>query len=134
VLEALEGIVDGSLQARPQPEHGVTYAAKISKQEAVIDWSGSACHIDRQVRAFNPWPIAETRWNAQQLRVWEANPEPDVAAAPPGTVIAANASGIKVATGSGVLNLTRVQLAGRKSVAAAEFVNAHRLEGTLLGR
>ena len=103
----------------------MTYAAKIDKQEALIDWAHSARAIDRQVRAFNPWPIAETRWQGQQLRVWEAGPEEAASDAPPGTVIAASAAGIRVATGAGVLNMTRIQLAGRKAVTAAEFINAH---------
>jgi methionyl-tRNA formyltransferase len=133
LLDALEGIADGSLAPRAQPEVGVTYAAKINKQEALIDWSQSARAIDRQVRAFNPWPVAETRWKGQQLRVWDASPEDAVTAAAPGTVIAADATGIRVATGAGSLNLTRVQIAGRKAVAAAEFINAHHLDGALLG-
>ena len=62
------------MSARAQPADGVTYAPKIRKEEALIDWSRTAIEIDRQVRAFNPWPIAETRWQGQQLRVWEAAP------------------------------------------------------------
>lgn len=132
LLAALEGVLDGSITPRAQPADGATYAAKINKQEAAIDWTRSAVEIDRQVRAFNPWPIAETRLKNQQLRVWEAQPEAAVRSAQPGTVLA-TAGGIKVATGDDVLNLTRVQLAGRKAVTAAEFANAHRIQGELLG-
>jgi methionyl-tRNA formyltransferase len=133
LLEALVGVVDGSIEPRAQSAEGVTYAAKINKQEALIDWSSSARAIDRQIRAFNPWPIAETRWQGQQLRVWEASPEGAASDAPPGSVIAATAEGIRVSTGDGVLNITRVQLAGRKAVAAAEFINAHRMDAARLG-
>ena len=133
LLEALVGVVDGSIQPRAQSAEGVTYTAKINKREALIDWSSSARAIDRQVRAFNPWPIAETRWQGQQLRVWEAHPEDTASDAPPGSVIAASAAGIRVSTGAGLLNVTRVQLAGRKAVAVAEFVNAHRMDGARLG-
>jgi methionyl-tRNA formyltransferase len=133
LLEALVGVVDGSIEPRAQPAEGVTYAAKINKQEALIDWSGSSHAIDRQIRAFNPWPIAETRWQGQQLRVWEASPEDAASDAPPGSVIATSAAGIRVSAGAGVLNMTRVQLAGRKAVAAAEFINAHRMDGARLG-
>lgn len=132
LLTALDGIIDGSIAARPQPEQGITYAAKIRKDEAAIDWSKTAVELDRQVRAFNPWPVAETRCNGQQLRVWEANLAEESSTAVPGTVVATGADGIRVATGSGVLNLKRVQLAGRKAVSAAEFLNAHRLDGTVL--
>lgn len=133
LLEALVGIVDGSITPQAQPPEGVTYAAKINKQEALIDWSHGARAIDRQVRAFNPWPIAETRWQGQQLRVWEAFPEDAASDAAPGSVIASSAAGIGVSTGSGVLNLVRIQLAGRKALAAAEFLNAHRLDGAVFG-
>ena len=133
LLQALAGVADGSITPRAQPADGVTYAAKISKQEALIDWTRSAVDIDRQVRAFNPWPIAETRWKTQQLRCWEAHPEPAASTAAPGTVIAADTSGIKVATGAGILNVTRVQLAGRKAMTAAEFINAQHIDGAVLG-
>ena len=133
VVEAIEAIAAGSASAREQPQEGATYAAKIRKEEALIDWSQAALLIDRQVRAFNPWPIAETRWNGQQLRVWEAIPLATPAAAPPGTVTATSAAGIEVATGDGTLQLTRVQAAGRKAMAAADFLKAHRPEGAVLG-
>jgi len=81
------------------------------------------------VRAFNPWPVAETRWNGQQLRIWQAKVEDRSIDAQPGTVVASGADGIRVATGTGVLSLTRVQLAGRKAVSAAEFLNGHRVDG-----
>lgn len=132
LLTALDGILDGSIAARPQPGQGVTYAAKIRKDEASIDWSKTAAELDRQVRAFNPWPVAETHCDGQQLRVWEANVADANSTAAPGTVVATGAEGIQVATGSGILNLTRVQLAGRKAVSAAQFLNAHPLDGTVL--
>jgi len=72
VLEALDGYGKGTLTPVPQPAQGVTYAAKIEKAEALIDWSRSAVEIERQVRAFNPWPVAETRMDGEQLRVFEA--------------------------------------------------------------
>lgn len=133
IVEALEAIAAGTAQPRKQPEEGVTYAAKIRKEEALIDWSKSAIEIDRQVRAFNPWPIAETRWNGQQLRVWDALPLDKKTSATPGTVIATSSAGIEVATGDGTLQLTRVQLAGRKAMPAADFLRAHRPEGAVLG-
>lgn len=132
LLQALDGILDGSLKPTPQPDAGATYAAKIRKEEAVLDWTLAAEQLDRQVRAFNPWPVAEARFNGQQLRVWESRVTGETTSASPGTVLASDASGIRVATGRGVLSLTRVQLAGRKTVTAAEFLNAHRLDGVVL--
>lgn len=133
LLEALGGLASGTLSARPQPSDGVTYAAKLRKEEALLDWTRSAVELDRQVRAFNPWPIAETRWEARQLRIWEATPVQTATDAPPGTIVAANAQGVDVSTGGGLLRLLRLQLPGRKPLSAAEFVNAHRVAGAVLG-
>jgi methionyl-tRNA formyltransferase len=133
LMEALPGIATGTLHARPQAAEGVTYAAKLRKEEARIDWSHSAIEIDRRVRAFNPWPVAETRWREQQLRVWHAVPTGQQSSAPPGTVIAVHEGGAEVSTGSGTLVLTRVQLAGRKPTAIAEFLRAHSFHGVVLG-
>jgi methionyl-tRNA formyltransferase len=133
LLVALEDIAQGAAKPRAQPADGVTYATKIRKEEAAIDWTQPAPQIDRQIRAFDPWPVAQTQWKGQQLRVWEATPIDSSAPPSPGTVLATSASGIDVGTGDGVLRLTRVQIAGRKAMAAAEFLNAHRLDGTVLG-
>lgn len=133
LLEALDTVAQGTATPRPQPSDGVTYATKIRKEEAVIDWSRPAVEIDRQIRAFDPWPIAQTQWNGQQLRVWAATPIDASAPSSPGKVLATGAAGIEVGTGEGVLRLTRVQIAGRKAMSAAEFLNAHRLDGTVLG-
>lgn len=132
LLEALAGVADGSLRAQSQAD-AVTYAAKLTKDEARIDWGQSAVTIDRQVRAFNPWPVAETRYRGQQLRVWEAAPLATQSDAAPGTVVAIHRDGIDVATGAGTLRLLRVQAAGRKAVAAAEFARGQALVGAVLG-
>jgi len=123
----------GRLEAVPQPEGGATYAPKIRKDEARIDWAAPALEIDRQVRAFNPWPVAETAWEGRQLRVWAAEPETLGRAAVPGDVVEADGGRIVVAAGEGAVSLLRVQLAGRRAVSAAEFLNAHALAGARLG-
>jgi methionyl-tRNA formyltransferase len=133
LLDSLDEIAAGAATPQAQPAAGVTYAAKIRKEEAAIDWSRPAVEIDRQIRAFNPWPIAQTQWNGQQLRVWDAEPIESPAAPSPGKVLATSAAGIDVGTGRGALRLTRVQAAGRKAMSAAEFLNAHRLDGAVLG-
>ncbi len=131
LLEALEQLP--SIRPQPQPLEGVTYASKIRKEEARVDWSRSAIELDRMVRAFNPWPVAETIWQGQQLRIWEAVPTSVADDAAPGTVVRCDHDGIAVATGAGALVLKRVQLAGRSAMSAAEFLNAHRLQHAVLG-
>ena len=136
IVAAIGAWQSGALTARPQPADGATYAAKIRKEEARIDWTQPAVAIDRQVRAFNPWPVAETSWEGRQLRVWQAEPVPPAEAnvdAAPGTVLESGAGRIVVATGGGTLRLTQVQLAGRRAMTAAEFLNAHPLPGARLG-
>ena len=132
----LPGIAAGSLREQPQPADGVTYARKIDKSEARIDWRGDVLAVWRQVRAFNPWPIAETRLNGEQLRIFEAEPTgpqpPQPSAVAPGTVLE-HTEGIEVACGLGRLRVTRLQLAGRKPLAAADFLKGQRLAGLRLG-
>lgn len=131
LIETLDTL--DSLQPEPQPAAGVTYAAKLRKEEAMIDWRHSATDIDRLVRAFNAWPVAETRWEGRQLRVWEAEPKSQSHSSAPGTVVGCSDAGIDVAAGEGVVTLKRVQLAGRKAVSAAEFLRAQRLTGAVFG-
>ena len=133
IVAAVEQCLSGRLVAVRQPDESATYAAKIRKQEAVIDWRQSSVQIDRQVRAFNPWPIAETRWQGQQLRIWEAENVVAENAGEPGRVLEATGRRLLVATGEGALLLHRVQLAGRRAMTPAEFLNAHPLAGARLG-
>jgi methionyl-tRNA formyltransferase len=136
-LNALEG---GRVREVPQPSEGVTYAEKINKAEALIDWRQDAAQISRRVRAFNPWPVAETRLDGAQLRIWDAQmldsdtlsnrvPIGTVPTIEPGTVLAATHAGIDVACGRGVLRILRLQLAGRKPLVSREFLKGQRLDG-----
>ena len=137
IVEALHALGVGRLREVPQPSEGVTYAEKINKAEALIDWREDAVLISRRVRAFNPWPIAETRLNGTQLRIWEARPLDSPGTRPgetgagtsPGTVLAASHDGVDVACGRGVLRILRLQLAGRKPLFAQEFIKGQRLDG-----
>jgi methionyl-tRNA formyltransferase len=133
IVAAVEQFVAGRLAAARQPDEGATYAAKIRKPEASVDWRQSSVQIDRQVRAFNPWPVAETRWQGQQLRIWEAETVAADGNGEPGRVLEAAGGRLLVAAGEGVLQLHRVQLAGRRAMTAAEFLNAHSLAGARLG-
>jgi methionyl-tRNA formyltransferase len=132
--ESLDALAGGRVREVDQPAEGITYAAKIGKAEALIQWQQSAEQIDRQVRAFNPSPVAETRFNGEQLRVWDAEPLEAPFLGPPamapGTVLTAAPEGIDVVCGTGVLRILRLQLAGRKPLPAAEFLRGQRLSGT----
>jgi methionyl-tRNA formyltransferase len=130
IVAALDAIAAGTAAARPQ-EGTPTYARRIEKSEARIDWSQPAVQIERQVRAFNPWPIAETSWRGQTLRVWAAHAEPATHSAVPGTVLTPGAA--LIACGSGALALDVVQLPGRRPLPVREFLLAHDLSGSRLG-
>lgn len=140
VCEVLEALARGEARETPQPSAGVSYAAKIDKAEALIDWREDAAAIARKVHAFDPWPIAETRLHGTQLRIWEAEvaaqgaTDPGSAAgyAAPGRVLAAGSAGIDVACGQGVLRIQRLQLPGRKPLTAQQFANAQPLAGVSL--
>ena len=112
-----------TLTATPQDDREATYAAKLTKQEAIIDWQRPAQELDRQIRAFNPWPVAQTGVNGKTLRIWAAQPLADTANANPGTVIGCGKQGIDIACGQGVLRLTRLQPPGSKPMDVAAFLN-----------
>jgi methionyl-tRNA formyltransferase len=133
IVTAIDEWLEGHIAPVPQPAVGATYAAKIRKDEAAIDWAQPAGAIARQVRAFNPWPVAETRWAGQQLRIWEARAHDAAPQATPGEVVEAAGGRLAVATGDGALMVGRLQLAGRGVLTAAEFLNANKLLGARLG-
>lgn len=133
LLDRLDALAAGAVLSSPQPAEGVTYAAKIDKPEALIDWREDAPAIARKVRAFNPRPVAETRHRGAQLRIWEATASDAPAGAAPGTVMGVTAAGIDVACGSGVLTVTRLQAPGRKVQDAQAFAQAAPLAGVLFG-
>jgi methionyl-tRNA formyltransferase len=134
LLEALEGLAAGTLRAEPQAAEGATYAEKLQKTEAAIDWSRDASAIGRQVRAFNPWPVAETRLGGEQLRIFMAHAQDEgEGGVAPGTVIAAQGEAIVVACGKGALRVTELQRAGRRPMPAREFTNSCDLAGQRLG-
>lgn len=110
-----------------QPADGVTYAAKVTRVEAELDWSRTAGAIDCAIRAFDPVPGAFTRFGAGVLKVWSAKPAPSTSVAPPGTVLAVAADGVVVACGEGALRLAVVQPAGGKRMPAAAFALGHAL-------
>ncbi len=133
LLGSLDALEAGTAKPIPQPAAGVTYAAKIEKKEAVIDWTQAAEEIDRKIRAFIPTPVAETAFKGEQLRVYEARIADMPASGDPGTVIAASAAGIVVSCGRSALSLQRVQRPGRQPISARDFANTQGLLGSRLG-
>ena len=107
---------------RPQDETLATYAPRLRKEEAEIDWSRSAAAIERQIRAFHPAPGAHTRLGGNVLKIWRAAVERDTSGAVPGTVRAADSSGIVVSCGDGALRIIELQRAGGKRLSAAAFL------------
>lgn len=133
LTEALPGIADGSLQPVPQADQGVRYAHKLTKAEGEIDWSNTAEAIGRQVRAFNPWPVAYTTHEGETLRVWQAEAVAGRAGDEPGRVMASGREGIDVGTGEGRLRIKRLQLPGKRPMSAAEVLNSRSFEDAVLG-
>lgn len=126
--ERLADLLAGRLQPEPQPEHGATYAEKLRKEEARLDWTAPAAALERQVRAFDPWPVAQTRLDDAVIRIWSAHAlTADAAPAAPGEVLAAGRDGIDVACGTGILRLRRLQAAGGRPLDAAAFLNGRPL-------
>jgi len=131
LLEAIEGLVAGTLVPRAQSAEGVSYAAKIEKSEARVDWNLGAPALDRRIRAFNPWPIAETRLAGESVRLLRARVVADGGSvAEPGTLLGLADDGLRVACGQGVLAVQELQRAGKRPVAARDFANAMRLSGS----
>ncbi len=132
----LADLLAGRLTPVPQPAEGATYARRITKAEARIDWQQPAAVIARRVRAWNPWPVAETLLDGQQLRCFASEPRdvaPPAAGHEPGEVLASSSAGIEVQTGAGVLCLRSVQAPGRQRLPAADFARGRTLAGKVLG-
>ncbi len=132
----LAELLAAQLTAAPQATAGVTYAGRIRKADARIDWREPAVEIARRVRAFNPWPVAETLLDGQQFRCFASEALaglPADGAIEPGRILASDAAGIEVQTGAGRLRLRAVQLPGRQQIAAADFARGRSLVGKVLG-
>ncbi len=120
----------GALSATPQPESGVTYAAKIAKEEAALDFSQAAHALACKIRAFNPFPGATGNFNGVPLKIWRAEAAESLVLSPPGTVLAADAqSGIEIRCGEGMLRLLELQKPGGKRLPASEFLKGFAMEG-----
>ncbi len=135
LLETLAGLISGTIEATPQAEEGANYAHKLKKSEALLDFSNTSVQLHQQIMAFNPWPVAQTTFDNQQLRIWRSElPDPAISStAAPGTVIEINADGVLVATGDGVLRLLQIQRPGKKPAAASDVARGMQLMDKVLG-
>ena len=120
-------IASGKTTSTPQAEEDATYASKLSPLERWIDWTRPAVELERQIRAFNPDPLARTMLDYQTILLWQASLGPINRHADPGTVVAARGNLIRVQTGDGSLELRRIQLPGRQPLDSREFLNGYPL-------
>ena len=135
LVDTLAQLVRGAIAPQAQDNARATYAAKLKKEEARLDWNAHAELLARRVRAFNPWPVAHTTLDGQTLRLWHAQAESGTPAGqPPGTVLTADADGVRVQCATGVLRITRLQLEGGNVLDVRAFLNGRPLPaGTRLG-
>lgn len=131
MVQAMQDLAaDGMLPSTPQDESLVTYAHKLEKAESAIDWNRTALEISRQVRAFNPFPVAQSKLNGEVCRIWMATAQAmdaNTSQAKPGQVVSVH-DGVLVACGKGVLNISELQAPGGKRLTAQAFVQGHHLK------
>jgi methionyl-tRNA formyltransferase len=133
MLESLDNIESAMQLSQSQDESRVTYAPRLSKQQAQVDWSKPASVLLREIHAYNPWPVSFTFLEGDSIRLWNARSCVGVVGAQPGQVIKHDRDGIDVSCGDGVLQITELQFAGRNRCSAAQALNSIDLSGRLLG-
>ncbi|WP_213717029.1 methionyl-tRNA formyltransferase [Cedecea lapagei] len=126
LLDTLEQLTNGTATPEVQDESLVTYAEKLSKEEARINWNLSAVQLERCIRAFNPWPMSWLEIDGLPLKVWRASAINAQTNSAPGTILAISKQGIQVATAEGILNLEELQPAGKKAMKAQDLLNSRR--------
>jgi methionyl-tRNA formyltransferase len=132
IVATLDALADGRVSREPQPSAGAVYAPKIDKRETWLDWSRSAQDLERAVRAFRPAPVARTLIRGEAVRIWSSRVAQGLGE--PGTVLAAGSAGLRVACGSGALEILELQRASGRRLAASEFLRGFALRaGERLG-
>ncbi|MGC8401315.1 methionyl-tRNA formyltransferase [Enterobacter mori] len=126
LIETLQQLADNTATPEVQDEALATYAEKLSKEEAQLDWSLSAAQLERCIRAFNPWPMSWMMIDDQPVKVWKASVIDGDTSEEPGTIIEVSKQGIQVATAKGILNLESLQPAGKKAMSAQDLLNSRR--------
>ncbi|MGD9152868.1 MAG: methionyl-tRNA formyltransferase [Gammaproteobacteria bacterium] len=125
-IDALLNVLDKIHEIIPtkQDENKACYAKKITKENALIDWHKSAITLDREIRAFNPWPISYAQIGGQIVRIWQASPLIETCDKKPGEIVKLDKKGIDVATGNGILHITKMQFPGKKALTITEILNS----------
>lgn len=126
LIHTVEMLSAGQCVAEKQDDSLANYAEKLSKEEARINWQDDAVHIERCIRAFNPWPMSYFMVEEQLIKVWQAEVFADKHDKQPGTIISADKKGICIATGNGILNITQLQPPGKKAMSAQDILNSRR--------
>ena len=134
LMENIDLIEDALQNAQSQDEAEVTYAPRLVKQQAQVDWRKSLAQLLREVRAFNPWPVSYSEIDGQNLRLWRAQAGAQDVAGEAGVVVGHDGSGVYVKCGDGVMQITELQFAGRNRCNAAQALNARDLTGCVLGQ
>jgi len=128
LIETIDLLAQHKVTPQAQNNDQATYAQKITKEEALIDWEQPAEQLEEMIRAFNPWPVAYTTWQGANLRIWQAKALSQTHQASPRTILQASREGIDIATGKEVLRLLQLQLPGGKVLSVADFYNARQHE------
>lgn len=126
LVEAIDLLSENKLTGEVQDETLATYAHKLSKDEAKIDWSDDAAHIHRCIRAFNPWPVSYFQLNDMNVKVWQATSSDVLSDQPAGTIVSADKKGIVVATAKGTITLLNLQFPGKKAMAINDILNSRK--------
>ncbi|WP_272679009.1 methionyl-tRNA formyltransferase [Providencia sp. PROV019] len=126
LIHTVEMLSSGQCIAEKQDESLANYAEKLSKEEARINWQDDAVHIERCIRAFNPWPMSYFIVEEQLIKVWQAEVLTEAHDKQPGTIISADKKGISIATGNGILNIIQLQPPGKKAMSAQDILNSRR--------
>lgn len=126
LLATLEQLSSGTVVAEPQNDDEATYAEKLNKEEAKLDWRLTAAQLERCIRAFNPWPVSYFVREEQPIKVWRADVINEKTTQEPGTIVRADKQGIQVATAEGILNILELQPAGKKAMSAQDLLNSRK--------
>ncbi|KLU14108.1 MULTISPECIES: methionyl-tRNA formyltransferase [Xenorhabdus] len=126
LLNTLDLITSGTCQPKIQDDTLATYAEKLSKEEAKVDWNLPASQIERCIRAFNPWPMSFFLVDDQPIKIWQSEVIAEQTTQAPGTIISADKKGIQIATADGILNIVQLQPPGKKAMSVADLLNSKR--------
>lgn len=121
LVEALQDLPGLQAKAQPQQDSAANYAEKLSKEEALLDFNKAAVALEREIRAFNPWPVSYLQLGTQQLKIWQARVE--AGSAQPGQVVRVDKKGIAIGTSDGLLVIEQLQPPGKKAMAVVDFLN-----------